>query len=61
MKKEGIRISTHMLAIFGYSLAGLALVLFLSRNLPGRSRLLLALVTLLLLNAPTLLTVLLYS
>ena len=50
-----------MLAIFGYSLAGLALVLFLSRNLPRRSRLLLALVTLVFLNGPTLLTVLFYS
>jgi hypothetical protein len=49
-----------MLAIFGYSLAGLALALYLSRNLPRRSRLLLALMTLLLLNGPTLLTVLFY-
>ena len=50
-----------MLAIFGYSLAGLALVLFLGRNLSRRSRLLLALVTLILLNGPTLLTLMLYS
>ena len=50
-----------MLMLFGYSLVALALVLFVSRNLSRKSRLLLSLVTLILLNAPTFLTVLFYT
>lgn len=44
-----------MLTVFGYSLVGLALVLFLSRNLPRTRRLQLALITVIILNGPTLL------
>ena len=47
--------------LFGYSLVALALVLFVSHNLSRKSRLLLSLVTLILLNAPTLLTLLFYT
>ena len=47
-----------MLTVFGYSLVGLALVLFLSRNQPRARRLQLALVTVIILNGPTLLALL---
>lgn len=50
-----------MLTLFGYSLIALVLVLFVSRDLSRRSRLLLSLLTLILLNAPTLLTLLFYT
>ena len=50
-----------MLTLFGYSLIALVLVLFVSRDLSRRSRLLLSLLTLMLLNAPTLLTLLFYT
>lgn len=49
-----------MLTLFGYSLVALALILFLSRNLSRMTRLLLSLVMLILLNAPTLLAMLPY-
>lgn len=49
----------NMLTVFGYSLAGLGLVLFLSRNMTRMSRLLLALLTLIIMNGPTLLALLL--
>jgi len=39
-----------MLIVFGYSLAGLALVLFLSRNISRTARMQLALLTLIILN-----------
>ena len=50
-----------MLALFGYSLVALALVLFLGRNLARTTRLLLALAMLILLNGPTLLALVLHS
>ena len=50
-----------MLMLFGYSLVALALILFVSLNLSRKSRLLLSMVTLILLNAPTLLTLLFYT
>jgi hypothetical protein len=50
-----------VLTLFGYSLVALALVFFLGRNLSSRTRLLLILVMLILLNAPALLVLLLHS
>ena len=50
-----------MLTLFGYSLVALALFLFVGRNISRKTRLLLALVMLILLNAPTLLTLLFYT
>jgi hypothetical protein len=47
-----------LLTLFGYSLIALALVFFLSRNLSGRTRLVLSLLVLVLLNLPTLLVLL---
>ena len=44
-----------MLTMFGYSLVGLVLVLFFSRNMSRRARLQLALLTVIILNGPTLL------
>lgn len=50
-----------MLTVFGYSLIGLALVLFLSRNMSRMARLLLSLLTLIILNGPTLLALLFHA
>lgn len=50
-----------MLTILIYSLVGLALVMFLSRDLSRTVRLLLSLITLVLLNGPTLLTLLFHA
>jgi hypothetical protein len=50
-----------MLTVFAYSLAGLVLVLFLSRNLSRMTRLLLSLATLIILNGPTLLALLIHT
>ena len=50
-----------MLTMFGYSLVGLVLVLFLSRNLSRRARLQLALLTVIILNGPTLLALFVHS
>ena len=47
--------ANNMLSLFGYSLIGLILVLFLTRNMARSTRLLLALLTLVILNVPTLL------
>ena len=47
-----------MLTLFGYSLIALALVFILGRNLSGRTRLVLSLLVLVLLNLPTLLVLL---
>jgi len=47
-----------LLTLFGYSLIALALVFFLGRNLSGRTRLVLSLLVLVLLNLPTLLVLL---
>jgi hypothetical protein len=50
-----------MLTVFIYSLIGLAVILFLGRNQPLRIRLLLGLVAMILLNAPTLLALLFHA
>ncbi|MGB5260785.1 MAG: hypothetical protein WBO34_09720 [Gammaproteobacteria bacterium] len=50
-----------MLTVFGYSLAGLVLVLFLSRNMSRKTRLQLSLATLMILNGPTLLALLFHT
>lgn len=50
-----------MLTILIYSLVGLALVMFLGRDLSRTVRLLLSLITLVLLNGPTLLTLLFHA
>jgi len=50
-----------MLTLFGYSLVALALVLFVGRNLSRKTRLILSLVTLILLNAPTFLAMLFHA
>ena len=50
-----------MLTLFEYSLVALTLVLIVGRNLSRKTRLLLSLVTLILLNGPTLLTLLFYT
>jgi len=51
----------RVLTLFGYSLVALVLVFFLGRNLSIRTRLLLSLAMLILLNAPTLLVHLSHS
>jgi hypothetical protein len=50
-----------MLTLFGYSLVALALVFLLGRNLSLRTRLLLSLVMLILLNIPTFMVLLFHS
>lgn len=50
-----------MLTLFGYSLVAIALVFILGRDLSQKTRLLLSLLMLILLNAPTLLTLLYYA
>ena len=50
-----------MLTMFGYSLVALVLVLFLSRNMSRRTRLQLALLTVIIVNGPTLLALFWYG
>jgi len=60
-ERQSYRRIERMLTLFGYSLVALTLVLFVGRNLSRKTRLMLSLVTLILLNGPTLLTLLFYT
>jgi len=51
----------RVLTLFGYSLLAIALILLLGGNLSCRTRLILSLVALILLNAPTLLAMLFHT
>jgi hypothetical protein len=50
-----------MLTMFGYSLVGLLLVMFFARNMSRKTRLLLALLTVIMLNGPTLVALFLHG